>query len=151
MSAVDFALVLKSTIDYYAKQIADSKGLPFVDLDSMIANGQTLQSDQPSVCWDLGNLIEDPRDPLWLVTFNVGAITGLDPAQYVSLDLIGEFVDIFKSGSTFQIMDYSQASMPTQILGTMFVISSAVAPQEQDRAAGVRYVTVTARAVNYAQ
>lgn len=151
MSYDDFALALKSTLDYHAKQLADSKGLPFVDLAAAPFDSDVLESDQPAVCWEFATLAEMPVDPLWYTEFDVGAMALLDPAQYISLDIVGAISNLFKSGSIFTIMDYSGDEMPTTVVGSLFIVSSGVAPQQADRATGMRFVSVSARAVRNVQ
>lgn len=147
MSYAGFTLALKSTLDYHAKLLANSKGLPFIDLAGAPFESDILESDQPAICWEFATLAEAPIDPLWYAEFDVGAMTMLDPAQYVSLDIIGSLIDLFRPGKVFPIYDYSGVSMPTVRLGTLSIVSAGVASQQADRAVGVRFVSVSARAV----
>ena len=146
MSYERFTLALKSTIDYHAKQLADSLGLPFLDLASVFNENELLESDQPIICWEFSAIGEHPIDPLWYAEFEIGAMTMLDPAQYVSLGIIGEITERFKQGTVFSIMDYSTAGMPSVEEGKLFIASSGVSPQQMDRATGIRFVNVAARA-----
>jgi hypothetical protein len=146
MSDSRFILAMKSTLDYEAKLIADSRGLPFIDLDAENFETELLESDEFAVCWQFASATEDPMDPLYVVLFDVGVMGMLDPAQYISLEHLSIFLDHFKSGMTFQIKDYSGTEMPVEVLGTLFVTGSAITPQQSDRATGIRFVTVTARA-----
>lgn len=146
MSYAEFTLALKSTLDYEAKQLADQLGLPFVDLNSESFNIEELEGDQPFVCWEFASVNEDPRDPLYLVMFDIGVATFMDPSQYISLDLLGAFNDHFRTGRIIQVYNYSGADMPDTVAGTMFVTASGVTPQQADRAIGLRFITVTARA-----
>ncbi len=147
MSYQDFTLALKSTIDFQAKQLADAAGLPFLDLAASPLDQDIVESDQPAVCWEFATMAEMPQDPLWVAEFDVGAMTMLDPAQYISLDIIGQISEKFKQGTSIQIMDYSGAATPTQVLGSLYIVASGVSPQQSDRATGLRFVTVSARAV----
>lgn len=140
-----FSLVVKSTLDYLAKQVADSKGLPFIDLASPEFDTAVTGSDQPAICWEFADLREDPIDPLWTVSFEIGAMTFLDPAQYVSLDIVGAIADAFRQGTIFVVKDYSGVNMPTQVLGRGFITSSMITPQQSDKITGIRFVSVTAR------
>lgn len=145
MSYSTFTVAIKSTLDYEAKKLADSKGLPFVDLAAASFESSVLESDQPAVCWDFASLQVDPFDPMYTVMFDIGVMTFLDPAQYVSLDIVSMFLDAFQVGRNFQIFDYSGDEMPTMATGSMHVIASAITPQQADRATGLRFVSVTAK------
>lgn len=142
----DFTLALKSTIDYYAKTLADEQGLPFIDLDAEIGENAVLESDQPAVVWEFSTLSEYPMDPLYAVSFDIGVMTLLDPSQYVSLKYIDVFLSAFKAGISFPVMDYSGANMPSTVKGSLFIRASAVTQQQPDRTTGIRFVTVDARA-----
>jgi len=149
MSYSTFTKAVKSTIDFYALQLAVSKGLPFIDLASERFSTDVLESDQPAVCWEFASISEDPMDPLWLVMFDIGVMTALDPSQYESLDYVSMFIDTFKAGKSFIVCDYSLApdeeNLPVEA-GSLFIVSSGVTPQQADRVSGLRFVTVTARA-----
>ncbi len=146
MSYQKFTLALKSTIDYYVKQVADSKGLPFLDLASVFNESDLLESDQPIICWEYSSVGEFPQDPMWHAEFEVGAMVMLDPSQYTSLDLVGAINDTFKPGTTLDIKDYSGDVLPTTVEGRLFIVSAGVSPQQADRATGIRFVNVTAKA-----
>lgn len=146
MSYNTFSLALKSTIDYQAKLLADTKSLPFIDLAAESFDVDILESDQPAVVWEFASVTEDPMDPLYLVLFDIGVMTMADPSQYISLDYVSMFLDAFRAGRSFQIMDYSGDDAPTQVVGSLFIVSSAITPQQADRVAGLRFITVTARA-----
>ena len=146
MSYNIFTLALKSTLDYEANLLAVSKGLPFIDLAAPSFDTSILESDRPAVCWEFSTIQEDPIDPLWLCSFDIGVMTMLDPSQYVSLDLVSMFLNAFKTGTRFVIKDYSGSLAPTQVLGYLHVISSGVVQQQADQSTGLRFVAVTARA-----
>jgi hypothetical protein len=83
-----FPLVIKSTLDYYVSQLAQSLSLPFIDLGSDSFDSDITESDQPAICWEFSVVDESPRDPLWQVNFDAGAMTFLDPAQYINLWIV---------------------------------------------------------------
>lgn len=149
MSYATFSVSFKSTIDYLAKQIADAKGLPFLDLASAEFDTAIVESDQPAICWDLSGLDENPRDPMWVGSFDIGAMTMIDPSQYISLDIVGAISDMFKVGGDYDIRDYSGAIMPEDVVGRFTVVSCGMAPPQQDVATSVRFVNVMVRAVRY--
>lgn len=149
MSYNTFTKAVKSTIDFYALQLAVSKNLPFIDLASERFSTDILESDQPAVCWEFASIEESPRDPLWVVMFDIGVMTALDPSQYESLEYVSMFIDTFKAGTSFIVCDYSQApdeENPPEPVGSLFIVSSGVTPQQADRVSGLRFVSVTARA-----
>jgi hypothetical protein len=142
MSYATFSLHLKSTIDYHAYNLAQSKGLPFLDLAAATVDPAITESDQPAICWTFDDIGEFPQDPLWMASFDIGAMTLLDPSQYISLDIVGAIADAFKIGTEFDIYDFSGDDMPTEATGKMRVISCGVAPQQQDKETSVRFVRV---------
>lgn len=148
MSYGTFSLSIKSTIDYLAKQIADAKGLPFLDLASAEFDAAIVESDQPAICWDFESIDESPRDPMWTCSFSIGAMAMLDPSQYISLDLVGLVSEKFCVGSSHEIYDYSGATK-SELVGQFYVVSCGLAPAQQDQATNVRFVTVSVRAVRY--
>lgn len=149
MSYSKFALSLKSTLDYEAKLLADSKGLPFIDMNAEGFETTTLESDQLAVCWEFASMSEDPRDPFYIVMFDIGVAAFLDPAQYISLDTVSMFQDAFSVGRSIAVKDYSGDDMPTQQEGMLYVVASGITPQHAERTTGLRFITVTARAVRY--
>jgi len=146
MSLISFPAAIKSTLDYRAKLIADGLGLPFLDLDTALIDSEVIESDQPAVCWEFTGIEESPKDPLWLVAFDIGAMTMADPAQYVSLGVVGALVDFFHSNMRIVIRDYTGVNMPVIDLGYLSVHSVGVTPQQKDKLAGFRFISVTARA-----
>jgi len=149
MSYATFSVALKSTIDYLAKQIADAKGLPFMDLASSEFDTAIVESDQPAICWDLTSIDETPFDPMYTASFNIGAMTMLDPSQYISLDLVGEISSVFRVNESHDIKDYSGEVSSTELVGKFYVVTCGLAPAQQDLATNVRFVAVTVRAVRY--
>ena len=149
MSYENFGLALKSTIDFYAKQVADVKGLPFMDLASAQIDVSIIESDKPAICWELGEFEEFPFDPLWTLSFDIGAMTALDPSQYISLDITGAISQMFKVGSDFEIRDYSGDVAGTDVVGKFTIVQTGAAPPQQDRIVNVRFIHVAARAVRY--
>lgn len=144
-----FPLQLKSTIDYVALQTANGLGLPVVDMDSAGLFAELLDSDQTAVLWAIGNISENPVDPLWYVDFDVGAKTSLDPAQYKSLDLVSTLSSAFKVGTEIEIKDYS-GDMVGPLVGRLFITNVMASPSQPDRLSGIRLLNVQARAMRTA-
>jgi hypothetical protein len=147
MSQHQFILDIKSTLDFEAKRIADSLALPFVDLAAESFDSDVLESDEPAIVWDFSSLMEDPQDPMYTVMFDLGVMTFMDPAQYVGLGLIGKFQNAFTVGSRFVVKDYSGDNLPSVSTGTLMVTAISLTPQQADRATGLRFVSVTAKAI----
>ena len=145
MNKDSFVLSLKSTIDFQAKTLADSLGLPFLDLASVFNENDLMESDQPVVCWEFTSIGEFPVDPMWYAEFEIGVMTMLDPSQYISLDVVGKIASHFSPNTSLPIFDYS-GDVVSNELGRMLVASSGVTPQQSDRATGIRFVTVNVRA-----
>lgn len=148
MSYATFSLAIKSTIDYEAKQLADSRGLPFLDLAAAEFDTAIVESDQPAICWDFEAIDEHPFDPLWTCSFSIGAMAMLDPSQYISLDLVGIVSEKFAVGTSHDIFNYSGTTV-SELVGQFYVVSCGLAPAQQDQATNVRFVTVSVRAVRY--
>jgi len=149
MSYDTFPLALKSTIDKYAKQLADSKAINYLDLDGTLLQATLLESDQPALGWSLSTMVESPRDPMWYLEFEIGGITSIDPAQYTALDIVSLVRSVFYQGAELPIMDYSGVDQPTERLGDLIISSTSISPQQFDRAAGLRMVVVQARALRF--
>lgn len=148
MSYATFSLALKSTIDYLAKNLADTKGFPFFDLASAEFDTALVESGKPAICWDFESIDEMPRDPMWTCSFSIGAMALIDPSQYISLDIVGAISDAFKIGESYDIRDYS-GDLASGVVGRFMIVSCGLAPAQQDQATNVRFVMVSARAVRY--
>lgn len=147
MNYSEFTLATKSTLDYHIKKLADQKGLGFIDLDVDLYNAELAESDAPAFCWEFANFFEAPIDPLYSLEFDVGVRATKDPAQYMSLAMAGEVKQLFRPSAIFTIMDYSKVAAPLLEMGKLYIANSAVAPMQGDRIVGLRFVSVSARAV----
>lgn len=141
----DFPLHLKSSLDRRVVDIGTALDLPVVDLDSTGLVAELLDSDQPALLWAIGSLQESPIDPLWLVDWEVGVKTSLDPSQYKSLDVVSKLSDSFKIGTRIAIRDYTGEEAGLVLEGWIIVIGVAAAPSQPDRLSGVRLLSVQAR------
>jgi len=148
MTQESFIVALKSTIDFHSKSIADSLGLPFLDLASVFNENKLMESDQPIICWEFSSIGEFPVDPMWYTEFEVGVMTMLDPSQYVSLDIIGTISSYYRPSTSFDVVDYS-GDVASNPLGRLIITASGVTPQQDDRATEIRFVTVSARATRF--
>lgn len=146
MSYENFQLAVKSTIDYRTKQLANSLSLPFLDLDGSEFNNDTFESDQPALCWEFSSMTEDPMDPMWTVSFDLGAMLLLDPSQYISLNYVGKLMDSVKVGTRIPILNYSGVNQPSTVEGVLTVVAAGTVPQQSDRITGFRFISVLCRA-----
>lgn len=144
-----FGLAVKSTIDYHAKQLANGLSLPFIDIASPEFETLVTESDQPAICWEFSSFIEAPRDPMFHIDFEIGAMTALDPAQYVSLGIAGAISNAFKIQTRIPIRDYSGVNAPTIDVGALYVMSNGMIPPQADKATGIRFVTVSAKVTRF--
>jgi hypothetical protein len=142
-----FPLYVKSSLDRLISDLGTQLSLPVVDLDSAGLVAELLNSDQPAIVWAIGNLAEEPMDPLWFVDFEVGAKTSLDPAQYRSMDIVSQLLQEFYVGMTVEVFDYSGAVPGSAQEGIIYVTGVAAAPSQPDRLSGIRMLNVQARAV----
>lgn len=140
-----FPLCVKSSLDFFANQLASDLDLPLVDLDSAGLVAELLESDQTAVVWAIGSLSEMPMDPLWYVDFDIGAKTSVDPAQYKSLDVVSTLASAFKVGTSIDIKDYSGDVAGTSLLGQLFVTNVVASPSQPDRLSGIRLINVQGR------
>lgn len=144
-----FPLQVKSTIDFIASGLANAHGYEYFDLDSSAWETSLVQSQQPAMAWAFSNMAEHPRDPLWLVGFDIGAKVSEDPAQYTSLEITSVILSQFATGQTVPIMDYSGATPPTTPIGTLIITSAHAIPAQFDRTSGLRLVRVEAKAIRF--
>lgn len=145
-----FSLALKSTLDKVVKDLATTKSVEYFDMDSEMFAENMLLTDASALGWSLTGLSEAPVDPLWNVDFDVCGKTSIDPAQYVSLDLISAVQDVFQQGKAFSIKDYSGAVAGVTELGQLLITGVMVRPQQFDRVAGLRVVSVAGKAMRWA-
>lgn len=144
---IDFTLPVKSTLDKLAHDLAQTGGLEAVDLDDSAASNALFGSENPAVVWSLLSLVERPRDPLYTVSFEIGAKTSLDPSHYQSLNIVDEIRSAFYVGMTIAVYDYSTPTPPTEQVGYMIVTGAGTRPAQHEKDTGLRMVSVSARAV----
>ena len=139
-----FALATKSTIDSLAAQFASLNGLPLIDLDADLQDQSALESDQTALVLEYNTIIPDPVDPLYSLSFDVGIMTGSDPAQYESLGLLSDLMEeVFAIGKFYDVRDSSGPTASSPI-GSLFITQSAPTPRTSDKVQGVRYLNVRA-------
>ena len=90
-------------------------------------------------------LVPTPRDPLYAVSFQIGARTVNDPANYDIMLLVGKLKEVFNVGASVSIHDYTGASAGPKI-GAMLISEVTVLPQEFDKVSGIRMISLEGRA-----
>jgi hypothetical protein len=147
MSEATFLVAIKSTIDKLGNDLALAQTPPatFVDLDDITAVEEAMKSTNNCIIWEMNGLEEDPRDPLYLVPFSIGARTVNDAANYNILKLTGLVKSTFPVGASIDIKDYSGVTA-TASQGKLIIMSVSVNPQGFDRTSGVRLISIMARA-----
>jgi len=145
MSQELFLLAIKSTIDKLAGELATTEGLSLIDLDNTVEMQELFSSEDNAVVWEYGTLAAEPRDPLYMLTFNIGARTVKDSANYNILSLTGKVQELFKVCSRIEVKDYS-GLVESGVMGYIMPNHAAVTPQQYDKVSGIRMMTVTARA-----
>lgn len=143
----DFLKALKSTVDKVGFDLGQIQAPPleFVDLDNTVKAQEMFDSQDDYLIWEMLTLTDDPRDPLYTATFNIGARTVNDPANYDILTLAGKVKAIFKIGQRIDIYDYTGTVVSSKG-GSMIPIDVSVMTQQYERVSGVRMITVTAKA-----
>jgi len=143
----DFLKALKSTVDKLGIDLGNEQSPPvgFVDLDNTVKAQAMFDSDDDYLVWELLTLDDNPGDPLYTATFNIGARTVNDPYNYDILTLAGKIKKIFSIGASIDIYDYSGLTAGAKG-GSMMPISVAVMAQQYERVSGVRMVTIIAKA-----
>lgn len=144
-----FPLYVKSTIDFIASSLALANSYEFFDLDAAAWESELVKSQNPAMAWALSTVSEHPIDPLWQVSFDIGAKVGEDPAQYTSLEIVSIILGKFFRGNSIPIMNYSQAGSPSKVEGSLIVTSANAIPSQFDKTTGLRIVRVEARAIRF--
>lgn len=147
MSEQNFPVALKSTIDKLGYDLGQAESPPvnFVDLDNVVNTTTLLKSDDTALIWSMAALAPTPRDPLYAVSFQIGARTVNDPANYDIMLLVGKLKEVFNVGSSVAIFDYTGATAGAKI-GVLLISNVTVLPQEFDKVSGIRMISLEGRA-----
>lgn len=147
MSEQNFPVALKSTVDKIGYDLAqaESPAVEFVDLDNVVNTTALLKTDDTALIWSMGLLVPTPRDPLYSVSFHIGARTVNDPANYDIMLLVGKLKEVFNVDSFVDIHDYTGVSVGPK-LGVLRISRVAVMPQEFDKVSGIRMISLEAKA-----
>lgn len=147
MSQANFLKAIKSTIDKIGNDLALAQLPPiqFVDIDDSTATEAVFASDTDAIIWEMNGFEDNPSDPLYLVTFSIGAKTANDPANYNILGLTGLVKNAFPVGDSLDVKDYSGLTASLS-QGRLLIQRVNVNPQGYDRTSGVRLISITALA-----
>ena len=147
MSETAFLVAIKSTLDKLANGLAEAQIPPigYVDLDDATAVENVMASTNDAIIWEMGGISEAPRDPLYHLTFSMGARTFNDPSNYNILRLTGLIRSHIPVHLSLDIKDYSGVTA-TASVGTLRIISVDVNPQLYDKTSGIRLISITATA-----
>ena len=145
----DFILPVKSTVDKIAIDLATTMGVDHLDLDDMVNFAEKMEGPNDLLVWEMVNMREVPRDPLWELDFAIGAKTVHDSGNYDIADFINTISQTLFKEASFDVYDYSGTAAPTQKLGNIYITNVNLDPQEFDRQAGVRVITVRGKAMRF--
>jgi hypothetical protein len=148
MAYNDFLLAAKSTVDKLGLDLAANVGMEFIDLDNVVKTQELFSSDKDAVVWEFNTFTESPKDPLYLLTFNIGGRTVRDSASYVMLKLNESIREVFSLCARIQVKNYSE-EIEGPLLGYFMPTEVVITPQQYDKVSGIRMMTVTARSNRY--
>lgn len=148
MSEELFPLAVKSTIDKLGFDLAQAEIPPvkFIDLDNAVNTTALLSSQDNALVGELSILEPRPRDPMYQVSFSIGARTVNDPANYDIMTLVGKLKAKFAVNAVLEIRDYSGAAAGP-IVGRLTVSQDTIMPQQYDKVSGIRLIAVRAMAL----
>ncbi len=144
----DFMVWCKSTLDKIMTDLVDQleptfDGLQGSEVDNTLETDKVFKAKYPALLWQFLTAAESPRDPLYRVTFLVGAKTVSDSGNYDLSKLNGELRKTFKTGDRLSVRDYSGAVASVE-KGYLVISDNILSPQQYDHMNGVRFFAVTA-------
>lgn len=142
----EFYMAVKSTIDKLGSDMAAALSAAPVDLDDIDTTSDVLAGTTSVVLWQLLTVEETPKDPLYEVTFVVGAKTSRDPGSYQLIQFNATLNQTVFKGAEVAVYDYSGASQGA-LEGKLFVTAVELAPQQFDEHAGIRLMAITCKAL----
>lgn len=143
----DFYMSVKSTIDRLAVDIATSLSIGFVEIDDTVNIEEKLGSSDDLIVYQFVDMAEDPGDPLWMLSFEIGGKTTSDAANYDLAGIVSKIRSFVNKGDYIDVMDYSGVSEPTVKEGYLYFADVSVDPQAFDGASGIRMLSVQGKAV----
>ena len=151
----DFIIGTKSSLDKQvfdmAAELSVSSGdrVLYADLDDPIQAQAVIDDESPAILWRFMSVDEDPRDPLYTITFTLGFKTSDDRSSYALLDFVGKVKQSFSIGTSLDIYDWSGDDVPTVKLGNMMFTDSGMDSQEAVANMGFRMIPIVAKAVRF--
>ena len=151
MSRAQFLQALKSTLDKqgYDLAVAQAPDILYVDLDDPIQSTELFKGESSAIV--LGSLVlhEDPRDPLYSFSFQMGARTVTDASNYSILSLSGQVNVLFEKGKRVSVYQYATVGAVGAVVGFMFITDVSVDDQMFERMSGIRLLTIQGKAVRF--
>ena len=149
MSQDTLYMEAKSTLDFLMYQLLDKiqpefPELKATDLDDVTRVAEVVGGTSPALVWKFGELEASPSDPLYTLSFYVGAKTTQDSGNYKLSDLLTHVSAQFAKDSSFEIRDYSGEPV-SDVTANTFIVSSGIAPQQFDHQSGMRLLQVVGR------
>lgn len=115
------------------------------DLDDADGLRQVQAGTEHALVYQFITLAPDPRHPLYTCEFLVGAKTSNDSGNYAMTDLLTDVSELFTPGAFFQLMDWSGADEPTEIIGSMMISDAVPSAQMFENQAGIRLLQVSGK------
>lgn len=140
--------VVKSTVDKIVRDAIASAGLGDIHVTEVedVSNFESvLQNSDDAVIYQVPRLTPSPRAPKFELTFNVGAKTTDDGANFDLTRILGLLGDTFKQDAWFELRDYSTEEGALVKSGAMVLTDADVVPQQFDKRAGVRLIACRAK------
>jgi len=145
-----FIKAVKSTIDFHGHNIGTNYAggsVATVDMNTDINVDELLASDAPAILWELVTCSEAPREPMWDVSFMIGAKTSKGTG-YARMSLLEAVTAVMKPGSSLSVHDYSGTVAGPQV-GFLSVTAVDLDPEQEGRFAGVRLVAVRCKGLSW--
>lgn len=145
MSQAFFPLYVKSTISALCQALATELGAERVDLDDLVNVEEILTSKKACILHEM-NVCRPTPDPMWQVSFNVGAKTSDDPGSYQLIEYYARVQELFSPRTSFDVFDYSVAEGEEPVRkGWMLVVEGQGGAQQLTERSGIRLVTISLR------
>lgn len=139
-------VAVKSTLDKIVRDAVESQGLDQINVaavDDVADFESVLKSREDAVLYQLVRLSPWPRSPKFEATFNIGAKTTDDGANFDMTRILGELNAVFQLGARFELRDYS-GEEASERMGAMTLIDADVTPQQFDKQSGIRMLSCRA-------
>lgn len=160
MSRRQVEMAFKSTLDKLVGDLAvelsnaspAAQPVKAFDLDDATNERQWQAGGEHALCYQYTLLREDPRHPLYEVAFLVGAKTSDDAGNYAMTDLLTDLGDLFKSGDSFELYDYSdieEGQDAGESIGALIIMDVDTGPQMFEKQSGIRLLQIGGKVMAY--